>query len=72
MEELIKITTTKKGTKVVSARDLHTFLEIKTEVILWCKRMFEYGFTEEVDFIALNSERSNNQLIINNYICMDK
>lgn len=49
MNELIKITETENG-QVVSARDLHQVLEVKTEFSKWCKRMFEYGFTENQDY----------------------
>ena len=49
MSELIKITT-KDGKQLVSARELHDFLEIKTEFRKWFPRMCEYGFVENVDF----------------------
>lgn len=45
--ELVKI---ENGKSVVSARDLHTFLEVRTEFAKWCKRMFEYGFVENQDY----------------------
>jgi anti-repressor protein len=50
MNELINITTNSQGDKVVSARDLYEFLEIRRDFTTWCKRMFEYGFTEDVDY----------------------
>lgn len=49
MEGLIKITQTENG-YITSARDLHFGLEVKTEFSKWCKRMFEYGFEENVDY----------------------
>ena len=49
MSDLIKITT-KDGKQLVSARELHDFLEIKTEFRKWFPRMCEYGFVENVDF----------------------
>jgi anti-repressor protein len=49
MKELIRIQEV-KGKKVVSARDLHLFLEIDTRFYDWCKRMFAYGFEENVDY----------------------
>ena len=49
-EELIKITTNEEGKQLVSARELHDFLEIKTEFRKWFPRMCEYGFVENVDF----------------------
>jgi phage anti-repressor protein len=48
--ELIKISVNAEGQTVVSARDLHAFLEVKTEFAKWCERMFEYDFRENIDF----------------------
>ena len=53
MNELIKITENDKGTKLVSARELYNFLEIKTDFSEWCRRMFEYGFEQEKDFTPI-------------------
>jgi anti-repressor protein len=50
MQELVKIQRTTKGENVVSARELHSFLEVKTEFYHWCNRMLGYGFEEGVDF----------------------
>jgi len=49
MKELIKITDI-NGRKVVSARELHTFLEVETPPRLWFPRMLEYGFESGIDF----------------------
>ena len=54
MKELINITTNSRGEEVVSARELHGFLEIETRFDIWCKRMIEYGFTQDVDYQCLN------------------
>jgi len=43
--------------KAVSARDLHKFLDVETQFSIWISRMFEYGFTENIDYIALNQKR---------------
>lgn len=51
--ELIKITKDEQGNSVVSGRELHEFLEVKTPYKDWFPRMVEYGFTENVDFISL-------------------
>lgn len=51
--ELIKITQDENGNSVVSGRELHEFLEVKTPYKDWFPRMVEYGFTENVDFISL-------------------
>ncbi|MDY3548563.1 antA/AntB antirepressor family protein [Riemerella anatipestifer] len=53
MNELIKITE-QNGKQAVSARELHTFLEIKEKFTDWIKRMFEYGFIENIDYQILS------------------
>lgn len=55
--ELIKITTNENGEQLVSGRELHEFLEVNEKYTDWFKRMVEYGFAENVDFIGL-SEKS--------------
>ena len=64
MKELIKVSESVNGRKIVSAKELHGFLNVRTSLILWCKRMFDYGFEEGVDYTALKSERSVNQSVI--------
>ena len=49
MKELIKINTNENDI-TLSARELHEFLEIKTEYRKWFSRMIEYGFTENIDY----------------------
>lgn len=49
MKELIPLNQSNPNSPV-SARDLHKFLDIKTEFSKWCSRMFEYGFTENEDY----------------------
>ena len=56
MQELIKVATNAEGKKVVSARELHQFLEVKTEFKDWMPRMLEYGFEEGKDFSSFLSE----------------
>jgi anti-repressor protein len=52
MENLINITE-QNHMQVVSARELYAFLESKANFADWCKRMFEYGFEEDKDFITI-------------------
>lgn len=40
----------------VSARDLHQFLEVKTDFPHWFDRMAEYGFAEGIDFQTFLTE----------------
>lgn len=56
MQELIKVSTNAEGNRVVSARELHQFLEVKTDFTDWCKRMFDYGFEEGKDFSSFLGE----------------
>ncbi len=50
MKELIKITE-QNGNSVVSARELHKFLESKQDFTTWVKsRIEKYGFIENADF----------------------
>ena len=56
MNELIKIEE-RDGKQLVSARELHEFLEIKTQFSKWFDRMCEYGFYELKDFLAISQKR---------------
>ena len=53
MDQIIQINDY-NGKSVVSARDLHKFLEVNTRFDNWCKRMMEYGFTENIDYQRLS------------------
>ena len=59
--ELIKIIE-RDGRQLVSGRELHEFLEIKTKYKDWFRRMVEYGFEEEIDFIRVAQKRATNNL----------
>ena len=48
--ELIKLITNEEGKQLVSARELHEFLEIGQDFTSWFKRMIDYGFEENKDF----------------------
>lgn len=50
MQELIRIDHSESG-PIVSARDLHTFLECKRDFATWAKdKLAKHGFTEGLDF----------------------
>ena len=51
MQELIKITE-RNGQKVVSARDLHTYLDATERFSNWIERQFQYGFIENTDYVG--------------------
>ena len=59
--ELIKIIE-REGRQLVSGRELHEFLEIRTKYKDWFPRMVEYGFEEEIDFIRVAQKRATNNL----------
>lgn len=59
--ELIKIIE-REGRQLVSGRELHEFLEIRTKYKDWFRRMVEYGFEEEIDFIRVAQKRATNNL----------
>ena len=59
--ELIKIIE-RDGRQLVSGRELHEFLEIRTKYKDWFPRMVEYGFEEEIDFIRVAQKRATNNL----------
>lgn len=55
MNELIQVNYD-SDRPTVSARDLHSFLEVKTAYKDWFPRMCEYGFIEGTDFCSFLSE----------------
>ena len=55
MKELIRVNY-ENDRPTVSARELHDFLEVKTQFKDWFPRMCEYGFTEGEDFSSFLSE----------------
>lgn len=54
--QLIPTHSNENGDLLVSGRDLHEFLTIKTEYKKWFSRMVEYGFTENMDFIRVTQK----------------
>lgn len=54
MNELINITLNDNHEPVVSGRQLHEALGVKTPYSMWFDRMVEYGFTENQDFLLNN------------------
>lgn len=54
MNEIIKVTLNDEHEPVVSGRQLHEALEVKTPYSMWFDRMVEYGFTENQDFLLNN------------------
>lgn len=48
--DLIPIERTERGDYAVFGRDLHSFLEVKSQYRVWIKRMIGYGFTADQDY----------------------
>ena len=60
MQELIKITE-KEGQQLVSARELHEFLGVKTKFTDWFNgRIKKYEFIENGDFILVSEKKETN------------
>ena len=60
-KELIKITTNEDGQKLVSARELHEGLKVKSKFNDWItKRITKYGFEENQDFILVTQKKVTN------------
>ncbi|CAH8772259.1 phage antirepressor Ant [Paenibacillus dendritiformis] len=57
MNDLIPTQSNEQGNLLVSGRDLHEFLEVKTRYNDWIVRMIEYGFTESIDFVTVTQKR---------------
>ncbi len=58
-ESLIPVNTNSPERITVSARDLHTALEVETPFNKWFPRMCEYGFEDEKDYRTFLSNRSD-------------
>lgn len=61
LAQVIPIKTENPEHITVSARDLHTFLEVETKYADWFPRMCEYGFESGRDFNLLKIERVQNE-----------
>ncbi len=59
MNDLIKVTYDSER-PTISGRDLHEALEVSTKYADWFKRMCDYGFTENEDFILVTQKRETN------------
>ena len=56
--DLIRIQTNENEEQVVSGRELHEFLEVKTKYVDWIDRKIKkYGFAENRDFVAISQKR---------------
>lgn len=59
MNELIKVTE-ENGEQLVSAKELHEFLEVKSKFADWFKnRVSKYGFEENQDYVSISKNLEN-------------
>lgn len=58
MQELIATHQNENGDLIVSARELHEFLGVKTKYKDWFPRMVEYEFVENTDFTLVAQKRA--------------
>ncbi|MBO0558949.1 hypothetical protein EXQ37_03700 [Clostridium botulinum] len=64
MNELIKITTNEEGSQIVSARELHEFLQVGSRFNDWISnRINKYDFQEDIDYtkILVQCNRGQNE-----------
>lgn len=61
MNELIKIETNENLEPIISGRELHEKLGVNSHYKDWIRRMLDYGFTENVDYIAIAQKRATAQ-----------
>ena len=57
MNGLINVTLNDNHEPVVSGRQLHEALDVKTKYADWFNRMIDYGFAENQDFLLLKNEQ---------------
>ena len=57
MNKLINVTLNENHEPVVSGRQLHETLGVKTRYNDWFNRMTEFGFTENEDYLAITQKR---------------
>lgn len=59
MTELVKVEV-KNGEQLVSARELHEFLEVGRDFTTWIKsRIEKYGFIENEDYVVISLAHQN-------------
>lgn len=58
--KMIAIQVNEQGEQLVSARELHEFLEVVSKFNDWFKRMCDYGFIENKDYIMVTRKKVTN------------
>ena len=71
IKELFTLEKDAEGKPVISGRELYEALGIETQYTKWINRMFDYGFEENTDYIAISQKRltaQGNQTTYTNHI----
>lgn len=63
--------TKNNGVSAVMGRDLHTFLEVKSNYTEWFGRMEEYGFTAGQDFIRNSESNGRGRPTVDHIVSLD-
>lgn len=71
MNQLIPTMENDTGNILVSGRELHEFLEVKTAYKDWFPRMCDYGFEEGSDFSSFLSESTGGRPAVDHQITID-
>lgn len=71
MNELITTSQNDQVEIIISGRELHEFLEVKTAYKDWFPRMVSYGFDEGIDFSSFLSESTGGRPSQDHYIKLD-
>ncbi len=70
MSDLIKINFENERPTVLG-RELHKFLEVDSNYTTWFKRMAEYGFAENIDFIPIWEESTGGRPATDHQLTID-
>ena len=71
IKDLFTLEKDAEGKPVISGRELYEALGIETQYTKWINRMFDYGFEENTDYIAISQKRltaQGNQTTYTNHI----
>ena len=71
MTDIIAITYNDKDEPVISGRELHERLEVKTAYKDWFPRMCEYGFEEAKDYCSILSESTGGRPSTDHILTLD-
>lgn len=71
MNKLIEVTLNENHEPIVSGRQLHEALDVKTPYDKWFPRMAEYGFTENKDFSTFLSQSTGGRRATDHIIKLD-